>query len=211
MSASRDDWRARLYRGLFASIPLIMLPLGVFVVVIVPYGLHRLPLALQWTMVGLVFASTLGLASLFIWAWMRPLWLELNGYDPTRPWTSIRPLAITSYVAGMATMGFAIVSAFLYLQGVASTSPERVLARPYVDTFWYYAWSLMDAIPALELPRTLGWEQPLFRFTDPLNRVLLLVYKLALIGPVIAILKLLWWGPVGRSTESNGSRAGGPA
>jgi hypothetical protein len=74
---------------------------------------------------------------------------------------------------------------------LATTSPERTLADPFNETINYYIWSFLDAVPMLELPRTLGWELP-FRYTDPVNRVLLLVYKIVLIGPVIETGMRVW-------------------
>ena len=51
----------------------------------------------------------------------------------------------------------------------------------------YYAWHLADAIPALDVPETLNWEQPLAS-TDHLAGVLLLLFKLLAILPVAGLI-----------------------
>jgi hypothetical protein len=174
MSASRDSWRVRLYRRFFAAIPIITAPLGLAIWMVGGGDRDWIPLAVQWLLVGLAFASGLCLVSLFIWKWSQPLWLALNLYDPTRWWGLLMPVWNTLYAAGMATSGFAVLSTFLYARGVATPSLGRALSDPYNDTFWYYVWSFLDAIPLLDLPLTFGWKRP-FRFTDPVSRVLLLL------------------------------------
>ncbi len=133
-------------------------------------------------LVGLVFASALYLAGLFAVPWTRPLWLAFNSYRPKHRWGFLLPAANTLYVAFMATMGFAAVSWFLDRQGMATLSPQRVLEDPINDCSWYYLRSLPNATPVVEL----GWELP-FQFTDPANRVLLLLYKISVVGPALAV------------------------
>ena len=76
-------------------------------------------------------------------------------------------------------------------QREAKTAPGRALNDPVGDSFAYYVWNFLNAIPVLEIPKTLGWELR-FRFIDHVNPVLLLLYKVALIGPMIAAGTLVW-------------------
>jgi hypothetical protein len=191
LRVTTDAKRSARYARYFGLITVGMAPLGVVWLLIKHDRLDRLPLALQWFLVALALASTLYLLGLFVLPWSRPLWLKSNFYDPAHWWGFLLPLANTVYVASMATWGFAIVSGFLYLRGVGTTAPERALADPFNDSWAYYIWGFLNAIPVLEIPQTLGWEMR-FRFTDHVNPVLLLLYKLALIGPMIATGKLVW-------------------
>jgi hypothetical protein len=191
MMMTQEDKRSMRYRRYFGSIPFAMLPLVVALLSIERPYFYQLPLAVQCVVVGLAFASALYLVGVVALPWSRPLWLTSNLYDPTHWWGFLLPVANTLYIACMATSGWAVLSAFLYLQGLATMSPERALAKPINDSLMYYFWSFLDAVPVLELPRTLGWELP-FRYTDPVNRVLLLLYKIVLIGPVIATGVLVW-------------------
>jgi hypothetical protein len=47
----------------------------------------------------------------------------------------------------------------------------------------YYAWYLADALPILELPKTLNWDQP-FTLGDHQAGQLLLAYKLLVTLPI---------------------------
>jgi hypothetical protein len=164
--------------------------------VLMRYGyFYQLPLVLQWTLVCISFGIALYIVGALALPWSRPLWLTSNLYDPTHWWGFLLPVANTLFIACMATAGFVVVSEFLYRKGLATTSPEQALADPFNESFnqsfAYYIWSFLDAIPTLEFPQTLGWERP-FRYTDPANRVLLLVYKIVLILPMIATSVLIW-------------------
>lgn len=187
---AEHDKRADRYRRYTGFAALGMAPLAAAVTLL--NKLSQLPPALQWLLVGLAFASTLYVIGLVAFPWSRPLWLTFNSYNPAHWWGFLLPASNTLYIALMATAGFALVSAFLYLQGLATTSPERALSdHPFNASFEYYAWSFLNAIPVLELPNTLGWELS-FRYTDQVSRLLLLLYKILVIGPMIATGILVW-------------------
>jgi hypothetical protein len=149
---------------------------------------ERLPLALQWSLVILVMVGAL----FMVWIFLLPKWRK-QWVRPSRGnwWGGLVIAYSTIIIALIVTTCFASVSGFLYLQGVATISPERSLADPLNDSFWYYLWNLLHSIPVLELPQALGWDDPPFRFTDHLSRILLLVYKIVLISPVTATIVLI--------------------
>jgi hypothetical protein len=189
------DKRSKHFRIYFGLIPLSMGLLALVMWLMSHDYFYQLSLALQWVLICLSFGIALYLVGALALPWSRPLWLTSNLYDPTHWWGFLLPVSNTLFTAFMATAGFAVVSVFLYRQGLATTSPERALADPFNESFKeslaYYLWSLLDAIPVLELPQTLGWERS-FRYTDPASRVLLLVYKVVVILPMIATGVLIW-------------------
>jgi hypothetical protein len=54
----------------------------------------------------------------------------------------------------------------------------------------YYAWHLADALPLLEVPKTMNWARPL-TYDDHGAGVLLLAYKLLVILPIAALIAAL--------------------
>ena len=177
--------RYQRYSGL---ITVGMLPL--FVLSLLLGRFDRLPVALQWILVAGVWIGTVYLIGLIVFPYTRELFLAANAYDPARWWGFLLPLVNTSYLTIQITYGFAIVSGFLFLRGVGTTMPERALTDPFNDSAWYYIWSFLNAVPGLEIPQTFGWERP-FRFTDRVNLILLLLYKLTLVGPALATVKVI--------------------
>jgi hypothetical protein len=51
----------------------------------------------------------------------------------------------------------------------------------------FYAWHLTNAIPVLDVPKTLGWNRPV-TFTGYWSGVLLLVFKIVLLLPLLGII-----------------------
>jgi hypothetical protein len=73
--------------------------------------------------------------------------------------------------------------------GLGTVTEAKPIDTPFVlDAFAYYLWNFLDAIPALEVPETLGWSMPA-ELTDPLSGVLLLAYKVLAIFPLVWILQ----------------------
>jgi len=186
--AADDNSHKRFQRYVEVILPLTGVP---FIIVNWLMNSHRfdqLSLTLQWALMVLVFVGGLSMIRVITLPRWRSLWVR-----PCREhWLAPPAVAfITLIIAFIVTGEFAVVSTFLYLQGIATTSPERPLTDPVNDSYWYYIWNFLNAIPILELPQTLGLDLP-FRYTDPWNRLLLLIYKIVLIGPVIATTVLIW-------------------
>lgn len=167
---------------------------------------ERWPPVLQVLLVFVAFAGGLGLASVLVHPGLLRRWLEdVHGYDRTRSWSFLWPAVDTVYLLCIfPTTAFVLLSSFLYLQGVAEvsdvttservpdgivgdpTSSSGVLEDPVNDIFLFYVWSFLDAVPVLAIPQTVRWE-PRFEFNDHFNPPLLLLYKLVVIIPTIAL------------------------
>jgi hypothetical protein len=154
--------------------------------------LERSSLAFQ----VVVVAIALGIGAFFAWGIATQSSRE-DFYKILKPDLSKRRLWAFLSLAGLlfvillfATLGFAGVTELLYLHGIAETDPDH-LEDPLVDSMTFYVWSLLDAIPVLQIPQTLRWELD-YRFTDHVSPVLLLAYKLAVILPAIATARLAW-------------------
>lgn len=76
------------------------------------------------------------------------------------------------------------LSTLLWLHGM---SRSATLATP---SLWraegHYLWHLVDSVPLLSVPRTLGWRDPK-PFTDYTSGALLLAFKVAIIAPLIRL------------------------
>lgn len=90
------------------------------------------------------------------------------------------------------TVGFAIVTAFgvrHHLFGLAGTNPRTEdLSFAAFDT---YLWNLAHAVPFLDIPDTLKWKASLDFDEWYGGNLLLLLYKVALIVPLLQLLSLV--------------------
>ena len=181
-----DDERFERY---FNFVPLGGIPFAIINWLMSHHKLELLPLAVQWVLVVLVLVGALFMVRIFVLPAWRSHWVM-----PARGrWWGFFVLALnTLIIAYIVTCAFAVVSTFLYLHGMATTSVGRPLTDPANESIRYYLWYFLHSIPVLELPQALGWEEPPFRYTDQVNRLLLLIYKIVLIAPVIATIALLW-------------------
>ena len=214
-STEPDAKKVARYRRLFGLLVVLgMLPVYV-AWQLMDTGWADRRVQVQWVLAGVAFVGALYLVCLLVFPWSRPLWLQANLYQPEHWWGYLLPLVNTAWIAAWVTLGFAVVTAILHQRGVVTATPADAFDEPWFDASSYYLWSLAEAIPVLEIPQTIGWELG-FRFTDRVTPVLLLFYKLALIGPLIAVGTLMWRDARQRrrsrppGTESRGGGSGSP-
>jgi predicted ester cyclase len=87
----------------------------------------------------------------------------------------------------MAAAVFASISVTLQRCGYATFKPPLPNnLSPVVD---FYMWHFVNLIPGLGIPETLRWTQP-YQYSDHLSGAVLLIFKIAVILPVIASFKL---------------------
>lgn len=148
----------------------------------------QLPPGLQWPLVVIAFLGATSMSVAIALPVLRRAWLVMVGHK-TRRRPDFLPLLLSLWPAGFTTVGFALLSEFLYEQGVGASEPAEALSQS--EALTYYVWHFLDAIPYLEIPRTVGWELG-FTYVDHVNPVLLLLYKLVVITPVLALGFTLW-------------------
>jgi hypothetical protein len=163
---------------------------GVLTVLLVLGGgkFPRMPLAIQVILV----VAALGISCFLIGGLLtsrgRDTWLRVvkeEGGLLIAGW-------LTLLIWVWATFGFAGLSGLLYIHGIATTAPQHAIDDPIGGpAVNFYVWKSLDAIPVLQIPQTAGWE-PAFRFTDHINPILLLLYKVIVITPVIETGRLIW-------------------
>ncbi|HEY7077227.1 MAG TPA: hypothetical protein VH418_17745 [Solirubrobacteraceae bacterium] len=97
-------------------------------------------------------------------------------------------LVLTGLAIVMMTAMFAAASGFLYAHGALSKAklPDAPFMKLQEDYFWHF----FDAVPALKVPQTLNWAEPV-KFTDPVSGMLLLAYKVLVILPVVGYIAWL--------------------
>src|SRR5207302_1079822 len=96
----------------------------------------------------------------------------------------------------MAASVFASISVTLQRCGYATFKPPLPNdLSPVVD---FYMWHFVNLIPGLGIPETLHWTQP-YQYSDHLSGAVLLIFKIAVILPVIASFKL--WHDVRKTAQ----------
>ena len=97
------------------------------------------------------------------------------------------PLVYSISLLVMAASVFASISVTLQRCGYATFEPPLPKElSPAVD---FYMWHFVNLIPGLGIPETLRWTQP-YKYSDHLSGAVLLIFKIAVILPVIASFKL---------------------
>jgi predicted ester cyclase len=148
----------------------------------------------------------LGLHLLVIgfWAFVSLLWVRIISGEFGKE------MFIESYVNGiswppfvysisllvMAASVFASISVTLQRCGYAKFEPPLPSDLPPVVDF--YMWHFANFILGLGIPQTLRWTQP-YQYSDHLSGLVLLIFKIAVIVPVIASFKL--WHDVRKVAE----------
>ena len=103
------------------------------------------------------------------------------------------------------TVFFASITALLLDHGkIAVAEGQLPEHRLSFSSFAYYLWNLADAIPVLEVPKTLNWTLD-YSLGGWLAGSLLLLYKLVLIVPFVRLLTVLF-GARFAERESTDSR-----
>jgi len=129
----------------------------------------------------MVLAPALAVAAVLISVFLRA-YLEVRRHPDT-----VRPYIVASFVATI-TVGVALEAfAGLHLLLWRQESVEAPGAKPEL---WpveaAYVWQLVNAVPLLSVPNTIGWDQPRI-FTDNLSGVLLLAFKLIVLVPFVQL------------------------
>ena len=95
------------------------------------------------------------------------------------------------FLALLASTELLTVIAAFAAATAAFQAEEWVSEKPAVPdegfvwaAFGYYAWHLLDAIPLLDVPKTLNWKAPT-SLTDHFGGAILLFFKLVVIIPIV--------------------------
>ena len=143
---------------------------------------NHLPLALHLIVIGL-------------WASIVLVWVRLISGEFGKS------MFIQSYVSGILWPPFFYSLSLLFMAMALFASLSVILQRygyvkfepplpnelsPAVD---FYMWQFLDSVPGLGIPQTLRWTQP-YQYSDHLSGALLLLFRVAVIVPVIASFKV---------------------
>ena len=123
-----------------------------------------------------------GIAAVGCWAFA--LWLFWDTrLDPNRPGYALA-VVLSVVMICVSLEAFAGLSTLLWQRGVirSATSSAPSLWRAE----GHYLWHVVGSVPLLSVPRTLGWRDPQ-PFTDHISGALLLVFKIAIIAPLIRL------------------------
>ena len=109
------------------------------------------------------------------------------------------PLAYSFGVLTTAAAFFGALTTALAARGYIAVDGDP---RRAID---FYMWHFLDAVPVLKINETLLWNAP---FTYHQSRVglLLLIFKIVVIGPVVAAFAAYWTHPEGSNLSVNAGR-----
>jgi hypothetical protein len=129
-----------------------------------------------------VAAVAIGLAGGCVAAFLWAFWQTVRLPEGQAPFGLAAVLAIITI--GVCVEAFAGTVALLWQYGVAR--PANGSHASLWRTEGYYVWHLLDSIPVLTIPETLGWREPA-TFVDHASGALLLAFKLVVIAPLVRL------------------------
>lgn len=118
----------------------------------------------------------------------RALWLRLRGVDRVTPFLYAFVLGFAAIVL-FATLAFILSDREVIRFGTDPATAAKI-AQP-ADALDFFSWHMLDAIPALDVTKTLRWEEPL-GYTDSGVGALLLAFKILVIVPIVAAFASFW-------------------
>jgi uncharacterized protein (DUF433 family) len=145
---------------------------------------RHLPLVLHLMVAG--FWALFILGSLFLITgergkkWFRDVHVKFGVLWP--------PFLYSLWLLGMAASVFASISVTLQHYGFTTFEPR--LPEELSPVVNFYIWHFLDSVPGLQIPQTLKWAQP-YQYSDRLSGFVVLVFKIAVIVPVIGSF-VLW-------------------
>jgi hypothetical protein len=164
------------------------------------------PTARQWVLVScmvlITVVATVATGFFRLWLFWRPA--------PKEP--VVLALAQTGLALFVLIEMFVSITALLASSGVVSVSGFEFIGRSsnvvsgsgFATTYWgpagsqiyrsieaLYFWHLLDAIPALDIPKTLNWT-PAHGLNDHIGGALVLTFKVLVVLPVITLAKTLF-------------------
>jgi len=161
-----------------AAIGLLVLAPYMLVRAIFSFAQAHSPIWAQLVIVGMFFVV------LLLWAWL------ISGDRGVRLFTQLYKQGIKwPFLFSIATLVFALLP-FSALSSVLADLGYAVF-EPNVPAgeFWrlqdLYLWHFLSSVPSLRIPETLRWKEP-FIYKDAVSGLLLLAFKIIVIGPVIA-------------------------
>lgn len=116
------------------------------------------------------------------------VWKDLSRIGPAAPFVYAFVLAELAIVL-FATLAFVLADREVIRFGT-DQSVAPLVAEP-ADALDFFAWHMLDSIPALEITGTLRWDEPL-GYDDAGVGLLLLVFKVVVIAPIVATFVSFW-------------------
>jgi hypothetical protein len=121
---------------------------------------------------------------LAVGCWALLLWLFLQTrVDESQPgYILATVVSVVTIFVGLEA--FAGLGTLLWQRGVIRSATSNA------PSLWraegHYLWNLLNSVPLLAVPKTMGWRDPQ-PFLDHISGALLLAFKIALIGPLVRL------------------------
>ena len=158
---------------------------GVAAAAVVVVALHGLQAVGLGSGSNVLTTLSVGVAAVMAVAcWVLLLWLFWQTrLDPSQP-GYVLAVVLSIVTICVALEAFAGASTLLWQRGVIR--PTTVGAPSLWRAEGHYLWNLLDSVPLLSAPRTVGWRDPQ-PFADHVSGALLLSFKIAIIAPLVRL------------------------
>jgi hypothetical protein len=126
------------------------------------------------------------------WRWFLRRWHGTHRGQPdqrlrhARRWARLDELYPLLDSLGALFTGFVCTTVLLWHYNVVARSEHFSWAGAILISAAQYSWSVAKDVPILEIPEALGWRAPNVFAEDTVQRVLILVFKVAIGAPIVA-------------------------
>ena len=168
--------------------------LGVFFVLFYYLGCRLLATRGEWGLVVAawpVWALAVAIAVVLNVPRFRRIWIGLPGdRDPTQA-GQIGPFGLLAVLFAIMTSIFASVTLIAADKDLISLTARGVNQPSFEEIAQLYIWQFCKSVPLLDINETLRWKPP-FIYTGTGTGTLVLLYKIAVIIPVIGAFLAFW-------------------
>lgn len=184
--------------------------LGVDFVLFYYLGCRLLATKADWGLAvidALLFAATVGGGLALGVPRFRRTWIGLPGdHDPTHSGL-IGPFGLLAVLFAIMTSIFASATLIAADKDLISLTARGVDQPSFEEIAQLYIWQFSKSVPLLDINETLRWKPP-FIYTGTGTGTLVLLYKIAVIVPVIGTF-LAFWSKLVEDPERLSERPGG--
>jgi hypothetical protein len=164
----------------------------------------------------LVAGAPLVLGVAVLLAWLALLLVVMRGVSTEarrkRLWNRLHPAGRAVPYLYAVVLAFVAIIFFATLASVLADHHVIEFGAPVAepaDALDFFAWHLLDAIPGLDVTKTLRWDEPL-GYSDSGVGLLVLAFKIAVIAPIVAAFAAFWgYGREGRRPTNVQARPAG--
>lgn len=183
---------------------------GVFLMLLYYLGCRLLATKADWglaVITALLFAATVGAGLVLGLPRFRWIWIGVPGDRNPMQAGLIGPFGLLAVLFAIMTSIFASATLIAADKDLISLTAGGVDQPSFEEIAQLYIWQFCKSVPLLDINETLRWKPP-FIYTGTGTGTLVLLYKIAVIIPVIGAF-LAFWSTLVEEPERMSERPGG--